>query len=147
MVAPENVINHLALFRRVIDRQGDTMLENAFAELLQNGTLQRHLRKSLRVYRERRDFFCKLLQEKLSEHISFQVPDGGMAIWAKFNDGINLSSLAAGALKRDLYFYDGAGYFLTAPRINATRLGFASSTPGELEQCVDILQELLGKKA
>ncbi|MDN3582295.1 PLP-dependent aminotransferase family protein [Mucilaginibacter flavus] len=57
LVASENVIEHLASLRRIIDRQGDTLLENGMAELLQSGIIQRHLRKSLRLYRQRRDLF------------------------------------------------------------------------------------------
>ena len=62
LVAPEEVIEHLSHYRRIIDRQGDFILENALAELLHEGIIQKYLRKSLREYRERRDVFCKLLK-------------------------------------------------------------------------------------
>ncbi|WP_439695501.1 PLP-dependent aminotransferase family protein [Mucilaginibacter sp. AW1-7] len=141
LVGPENVIEHLAQLRRTIDRQGDTMLENAMAELLQNGVIQRHLRKSLRVYQQRRDVFCGLLNNRLKNHVQFKVPEGGMAVWTYFDSSIDLNRLAQNALKKGLYFQGGNS--LLTP--NFTRLGFASSTPAELEQCVDILEKLLAK--
>ncbi|AEI46730.1 aminotransferase-like domain-containing protein [Runella slithyformis] len=143
LVGPENVISHLAQLRRIIDRQGDTMLENSLAELLQNGVIQRHLRKSLRAYRERRDVFCELLKTELGNYLDFQVPNGGMAVWARFDKSIDMEKLSEKALKKDLFFSNGLQHNDSDNVLNATRLGFASSTPEELEQSVGILKKVI----
>ena len=143
VVASENVIRHLARLRRIVDRQGDILLENAIAELLQNGIIQRYLRKSVRTYRQRRDVFCELLKTHLSDYIQFQVPVGGMAVWTHFDPDINLNVLTQKALQHELYFSPGFRNEEGKPILNATRLGFASSTPEELACCVDILRKVL----
>ncbi len=140
LAAPQNIIRHLSQLRRIIDRQGDTILENAMAELLRQGVIQRHLRKSLRIYKMRRDYFCDLLKLYLDKQLQFQVPDGGMAVWTNFDHTLDLSVLAKKALQHDLYFSDGKIYNAAN---HATRLGFASSTPDELEKCVDILARII----
>jgi GntR family transcriptional regulator / MocR family aminotransferase len=145
LVASENVIRHLAQLRRIIDRQGDILLENAIAELVQNGIIQRYLRKALRTYRQRRDIFCDLLKTNLSDYVQFQVPVGGMAVWTHFDKAIDLTALTQKALQHELYFSTGFRNDEVTPVLNATRLGFASSTPDELECCVDILRKLLKK--
>lgn len=71
LVATEDIIDHLANFRRIIDRQVDNMLENAIAQLLHEGIIQKYLRKSLKEYKMRRDFFC----EKLFELRCIRIPD------------------------------------------------------------------------
>jgi GntR family transcriptional regulator/MocR family aminotransferase len=143
LVGSANVIRYLAKLRRIIDRQGDTMLDNAMADLLQNGIIQRHLRKSLRVYRQRRDVFCNLLQGELNNWLSFHLPEGGMSVWAKFDPAIDLVKLAQRARKKDLYFSDGRIHDTPFSQSNATRLGFASSNIDELEQCIAIMKGLL----
>ncbi|CAH0997579.1 HTH-type transcriptional regulator NorG [Emticicia aquatica] len=145
LIAPEEIVEHLSHFRRIIDRQGDLILENTIAELLQNGIIQKHLRKSLREYRERRDFFCELLQNDLKNEVSFQIPEGGMAVWTKFDNQIDLVKTAENALKYGLYFSNGLQHNLRDRNANATRLGFASSTINELEKCVNILKKSLVK--
>ena len=122
------------------------MLENAVAELLQNGIIQRHLRKSLRLYRQRRDLFCALLHSELSGYLEFKVPEGGMAVWTRFDLMVDLADLAQKALKKDLYFSNGLLQDSVNKPLNATRLGFASSDLQELEQCVEILAGLLKEK-
>jgi GntR family transcriptional regulator/MocR family aminotransferase len=143
LAGPEDVIEHLARYRRIIDRQGDQMLENAMAELLHTGIIQRHLRKSVRVYRQRRDVFCELLKMHLNDFTDFQVPDGGMAVWTKFDPGIDLVRLAEKALAKDLYFANGSGNNQSEHSKSAIRLGFASSAPEELEESVRIIKKLL----
>ena len=143
LVGPEHVIRHLAKLRRIIDRQGDTMLENAMADLLQSGIIQRHLRKSLRAYRQRRDVFCELLKNRLGDYVQFEAPVGGMAVWTHFDPQVDLEKLAQRALQNDLYFNDGRMYHPATSLPHATRLGFASSTPAELERCVEILEQVI----
>ncbi|HEY0670314.1 MAG TPA: PLP-dependent aminotransferase family protein [Sphingobacteriaceae bacterium] len=143
LIGSINVMQHLAKLRRIIDRQGDTMLDNAIAELLQNGIIQRHLRKSVRIYRQRRDVFCNLMLSELKNYLSFQLPEGGMSVWTTFDPAIDLVKLAMKAGQKDLYFSNGRIHHSPFNQQNATRLGFSSSTIEELERCIDIMKQLL----
>ncbi|AWW00851.1 MocR-like pyridoxine biosynthesis transcription factor PdxR [Arcticibacterium luteifluviistationis] len=143
LVAHKDQIDLMARIRRLIDRQGDSLLELAVAELLKLGTVQRYLRKNKKIYEQRRDYFSELLTEQLDSYLNFEKPMGGMSIWTKFNDDINLIKLAERALKKDLYFSDGNQHCGSYPGLNSTRLGFASSTEEELETAVKILKSLL----
>jgi GntR family transcriptional regulator/MocR family aminotransferase len=145
LVGSENAVRYLAKLRRIIDRQGDTMLENAMADLLQNGIIQRHLRKSLRTYRQRRDVFCDLLNTHMSPYIDFQKPIGGMAVWTQFDPSINLPALSENASQNDLFLADGTENNAPTQVPNAIRLGFASSTLEELEQSVEIMKKILSR--
>lgn len=143
LVAPEDVIEYLSYHRRIIDRQGDNILENAIAELLHEGVIQRYLRKALREYRTRRDILCQLLEQDLGDKLRFQVPEGGMALWAEFDADIDLAQVAQRALKQGMYMSSGVNQSVLGYSYNANRLGFASSTPAELERCVEILKKIL----
>lgn len=143
LVGAVDVIRQLAKLRRIIDRQGDTMLDNAMAELLQDGSIQRHLRKSLRVYKQRRDVFCALLQSELSNFLNFDLPEGGMAVWTKFDPAIDMVRLSKIGLQKGLYFSDGKVHDSPFQIRNATRLGFASSNLEELGCSINILKSIL----
>jgi GntR family transcriptional regulator/MocR family aminotransferase len=139
LTGPEDVIDQLARLRRIIDRQGDLMLENALAELLEYGLIQRHLRKSMREYKQRRDVFCEALKGGFGDRVNFAIPDGGMAVWTQFDPQINMVEFAQKALQKGLYFSDGTVY---GPH-NFTRLGFASSNTSEMEQGIEIMKKSL----
>lgn len=145
LAASENVIDHLGRVRMLLDRQGDHILDNAMGELLNEGTIQRYLRKTLNVYKERRDFFCGLLAQELGDVAMFSIPEGGMSVWTKFSRSVNLEALSAEALKRGLLISDGKAHHYPGLQLNAIRLGFASSSLQELEKSVKIIKAIVGK--
>ena len=146
MVAPPNLIDQATRLRRLIDRQGELLLEEAMANLLKNGDISRHLKKANKVYHERRDIFCSLLQEQLAGHISFKIPDGGFAVWINYLNGIKADEVSQKAAANGLTMSDGKSYFQdkTQP-LHYARLGFASMNPKELETAVDILAASIKK--
>jgi len=143
LIAPEYMITAYTQLRRILDRQGDPVLELALAELIQNGVIRRYLKKSLKQYRCRRDLCVQLLQEKLGEYIDFKTPDGGMAIWAKFNQKIDLPQLSQLAIKNDLYLSNGLNYNPPRKKLNACRMGFASRNLKEIEESVMLLEKTI----
>ncbi len=143
VVGPQNFIRAAAQLRRIIDRQGDAVMEQTVAELMHEGAIKRHLKKALKTYHLRRDFFCELLKDRLGNEIEFKIPDGGMAIWARFDSSIPLVELAAKSLKKKLHLSNGLRYNPENQYLNATRMGFASLTLTEIEQSVEALERII----
>jgi GntR family transcriptional regulator/MocR family aminotransferase len=53
LVATPDVVARIMAYRQLIDQQGDHVLERALAELMLDGTIERHVRKARRAYRAR----------------------------------------------------------------------------------------------
>ncbi|ASZ13916.1 PLP-dependent aminotransferase family protein [Chitinophaga pendula] len=143
LVAAENVIEHLAKVRVLHDRQGDHILDNAIADIINDGTIQRYLRRTLPIYEQRRDLFCKLLREELRDSTQFTIPEGGMSIWTMFDPSIDLESLSKKAYQKGLLISDGNAHNYPNYKSHAIRLGFASSNDNELIRSIEILKTLL----
>ncbi|GAB3918524.1 PLP-dependent aminotransferase family protein [Larkinella terrae] len=139
MVAPENLIDQATQLRRLIDRQGESLLEEAMANLLKNGDINRHLRKANKIYHERRDVFCQLLHGQLPNEIQFEVPDGGMSVWATYTGGVTSKAVAERAEGFGLRVDSGENYSHQKVSSPHVRLGFASMNAEELEQAVFLL--------
>ncbi|MBX2843078.1 MAG: PLP-dependent aminotransferase family protein [Flammeovirgaceae bacterium] len=139
MVAPKVIIDEIAMFRRFIDRQGDHILELAIAQLFKEGLIQRHLKKALKLFHQRRDMFAQLLREKMGNKVQFVLPEGGMAIWSKFNKSCPLDILIEKAHNKGLYIPPYRHFSPKNQDLNATRLGFASLNEEEMEQALSIL--------
>lgn len=145
VAAPQNLIVQLTRLRRMIDRQGEQLLEEALANLLKNGDIGRHLKKTNKIYHERRDVFCSLLHEQLGDHISFKIPDGGFAVWLRYLNGINAREVSLKAGEMGLSISNGGDYFYRSMNTEFIRLGFASLNLKEQEEGVDILRRAVGK--
>jgi GntR family transcriptional regulator/MocR family aminotransferase len=145
VAAPQNLILQLAKLRRMIDRQGEQLLEEALANLLKNGDIGRHLKKSNKIYHERRDLFCGLLREHLGDHISFKIPDGGFAVWLQYLNGLKASEVSQKANEMGLTISNGEEYFSRSVNAQFIRAGFASLNPKEIEEGVGILGKAVQK--
>jgi GntR family transcriptional regulator/MocR family aminotransferase len=143
MVASAKFIESASKVRQMIDKQGDTLLEEAFAVLFNEGEMDRHFRKSLKIYRQRRNIFCDYLQLQLNGKISFKVPEGGLGVWVNFNPSVDLKELSRQAAKNGLYIGDGSFYQNESFSPNALRMGFASLREQEATEAIDILKKLI----
>ncbi len=139
IIAPENFITAVSNLRRAVDWQGDSLMEIAIAELFRNGTIAGYIRKTVKLYRERRDYFCNNLLAKLGKNISFKIPDGGMSVWVKFNTA-DIKSVAERALEYDLIMSNGKEYNTSNVNYNSARFGFASLNFQEMDKAIDILK-------
>lgn len=146
MVAPEAVIKEAAAIRKLIDRQGEQLLEQATAELLSTGEIGRHLKKSHKIYQERLDNTCRLLQQHLGSYLSFDKPNGGLAIWATYRKNINAKAVAQNAEKLGLRISDGSNYFFQPNSCvpnNFIRIGYCSLNEKEMTAAIDIWKKAL----
>jgi len=146
VAAPQNLITQLAKLRKIIDRQGEQLLEEAIANMLKNGDIGRHLKKANKIYHERRDALCSLLNDRLGNRVSFKVPTGGFAIWMEYLNGLDARLVAEKAAEMGLTINKGTDYFYDSNvKHSYIRLGFASLNLKELEDGVDILDRAMKK--
>lgn len=143
LTANPKFVDACSSLRQLIDKQGDSLLEEAFSSLFDNGEMERHFRKSLKIYKQRRDLFCEVLSSDFKDVISFDVPEGGLAIWSLFNKDINLKELSQRALKAGLQIADGTFYDNELFKPNGLRLGFASLNEKEISQSLALLRTLI----
>ncbi len=102
--------------------------------------MKRHARKARQVYRERRDRFAELMEEALVDGLEFDVPNGGLAIWARMKGPGSAEAWAEPAEKMGLIVTPGIHFTLDASReLECSRLGFASLDEKELQRAMQLL--------
>ena len=104
------------------------------------------MKKAQLAYHKRRDFLCSLLHDKLSDIIDFKVPDGGLAIWAKFHKSVPLPPLAEKLKSQGLIISNGLIHNTSPISMNATRMGFGMMNEEEAEKAVELLTKTIRSK-
>jgi GntR family transcriptional regulator/MocR family aminotransferase len=132
IAATPDVIARIASYRRVVDLQGDHVLERAVAELLADGTLERHVRRARRTYRDRRDALCAALRREMPE-LEFEPPHGGVALWLRA-PGIDVDHWVERAAADDVAFQPASRFALDGKRRDCARLGFGACTERQLAE-------------
>ena len=145
MVAPKNFVEEAAHLRRIIDRQGDPMMELTYAHMIKDGDIQRHSKKALKIYKERRDLFCQILQEELSDYIDFKIPDGGMSVWVTLKNNGDWRTIRDQAQAKGLSIEPHEKYNPTRQDHSGIRMGFASLNKEEIRKGLEILVDVIRK--
>lgn len=143
LAAPARFLEQALTVREVVDRQGDTALEAAVAELLEEGEVQRHVRKMRNVYRSRRDALVEALGRELGGVLEVQPPPGGMALWARCTPEVDAARWARAGLEERVAFVPGGEFSFDGEPVAAVRLGFAALKEAELAEAVRRMQRAL----
>jgi len=141
IVAPQNLINEMQKYMGILDRQGDVVMEQVLGEMIAEGDIHRHLKKSLKIYQERRNHCCALLAKYFGHQLSFIIPTGGLAIWVEWNIPISLWKLAKDCQAKDLFIPKNILY--QNKNLIAMRIGFGHLTIEEMERSLEIMSSCL----
>jgi GntR family transcriptional regulator/MocR family aminotransferase len=138
VVAPKLVVERLVQLRAVMDRQGDHPMEAAVAELIDEGELQRHVRKMRLAYQTRRDALASALAGLPELH--FELPRGGISIWVRAQVSVaRFERFRAACEARGVVLAPGAQYAFDERPLAATRLVFSRSSVSELQRAVQVM--------
>jgi GntR family transcriptional regulator/MocR family aminotransferase len=126
VVAPAALIASVSAHRLYTDVQGDRVLEYALADLIELGEIQRHIRRVRREYAARRDVLVEALRKTVGSALSFTVPAGGIGLWVRAADGIDIDAWAARARNLGAVIATAASFAHDRKVRPFARLGFAS---------------------
>ncbi|MGB7395318.1 MAG: PLP-dependent aminotransferase family protein [Pricia sp.] len=143
LIASKEFVDEAAKLRGFVDRQGDALLELTFADFIKSGDLDRHIRKVMRIYHRRRDFFCTLSKDELGDFFECEIPKGGMAVWARLNLKYSWEVVSTVATKHRLKIGDWQRYDSAGMGHNGIRIGFASSTEAEIRELIGRLKKTM----
>jgi len=146
VVAARRVIDGLADIRMRVDRQGDAAMEAAVADLMDEGEVQRHVWRTQRLYRARRDAFAEILAKRLRGVIEFRVPSGGTAVWARVAEGIDVEAWARRALERGVVLRTGRNFTPDSRSIPYLRMNFSAYEASRLDEAARRLVAALPTK-
>jgi len=143
LVAPPDFLQRAARERFSIDIQGDHVLEQAIGELFDDGEVQRHARRARRLYEARRDFMVARLRKVLGGALAVEPPSGGIALWARVAEDIDVPAWSARALELGVFFAQGRHFSFTDRPLANLRLGFAGFDAHEATEAIQLLAQAL----
>ncbi|MBE8728259.1 PLP-dependent aminotransferase family protein [Flavobacterium hungaricum] len=141
VTAPSEFIKELEKHQNILEPGIDVIKEQVLTEWISEGEAHRLSKKNKKIYKERRDHFTALLNEKLNGSIKFKVPQRGLAVWVEWLDRFNLIQFQKECAANGLFLPKTILY--QTKDLTATRLGFGHLEKEEMEKAVSILSSSL----
>lgn len=145
VVVPPQLIDLFTVAQRRTGMLASIQVQNALTDFIGDGHFLAHIRRSRRLYRDRRDYLVTSLRKQVSEYFEIEVPAGGMQLiaWCRgtLNDQTLTDRLAiAGIVARPV-----STLFVGRKRRSGLLLGFAAWREAEVDRAVDILLQVAKK--
>jgi DNA-binding transcriptional MocR family regulator len=123
---------------------GDSFfLQALLHEFILKGHFDKHIRRSVKEYKRRRNAMCKALSENLPEGCHFREPSGGLSVWLELPEQIRSLPLLSLARDAGVEFLPAAFCMPDRQDAAALRLTFARNSVEEIESGIKVLCSVL----
>ncbi|WP_248730866.1 PLP-dependent aminotransferase family protein [Pseudomonas sp. MWU13-2517] len=134
VVAPASVIEVLQRSAALVVGDSDAVAQKMLADLINQGELKKHLRRVSKEYAARREVLQSCLQQSFGDRIRVREPEGGLALWVRFQDETDVDQLVKAAQGQGVIVRSARQFSPMNLPENALRLGFASLDRDEIRQ-------------
>jgi len=128
LAAPPEVTRRLSGLRNLIDLFTNSLSQATLYEFCKRGLLDAHLQHIRPIYGERRDAMAAALR-RYCPALEFDVPHGGLFIWARLPRGVDSRRLLEAATEQGLGFMAGPLFYADRGGEDHIRLCFACHPP------------------
>jgi 2-aminoadipate transaminase len=130
------VLDRLAMLKLEADFHSPTLIQYIAARWLATGAYDRHVKRTMPFYRERRDALLAALERHLPGEYRVDTPHGGHHLWVTLNRPLDERALFSEAARHGVAFTPGGA--VTAERRSQTslRLSFSLADPQQLDEGV-----------
>jgi GntR family transcriptional regulator/MocR family aminotransferase len=143
LIAEGPVLQRLIHLKTVSDLSTSPLLQRTLEAYVSVGQYQRHLRRSCRLYRQRRDAMLTAIRRHLPT-VHVDPPQGGLFVWLRLPAGCSSVDLLARGRVAGVEFAPGTRFFVEPSEGERyLRLNFATQTPAEIVEGVRRLGSLV----
>ena len=147
VVVPNQLTDAVADAKLGTDRGSPVLEQLAFAEFIECGAFDRHLRRTRQTYRRRRDALMTALQSRFPNLRSRGIA-AGLHVLFDLPPDVNEQDVVTTAEQQGIRLYGAAGYYANPKRgVPALVLGFGGLTESAIPEAVANLAIAIGRAA
>ena len=147
VVAPKPLAGPMAALRQIIDWHPPIAAQTALAGFIEDGLLDKHLRRARRVYAERHQLLTRALSGPLSAHLTAITPNAGLHIAALLRNGLEEDAVLEAADAHGITMFRLREFFYACPPRHGMLFGFGAITTADLPAALRILGGVLATAA
>jgi GntR family transcriptional regulator/MocR family aminotransferase len=144
---PPAFIQSLAAYQTILNKEGDPILQQAMANLLVAGDIQKQIHQMRAVYEKKLAFTSDIVHTGLTSQVHYTQPQGGLAIWLQLYKQVPPEQLLKKIQSAGVNVVHPLSYYVSpAHPAMGLRLGYASLKEAVLakglEKLAKVLQQL-----
>lgn len=143
VVGPSEVMAMMAQAKQMADLHSSSIDQQALYYILRDFDLDRHINSLRKEYGMRMNIMRDFLKSMKPGLFTWVEPKGGMFMWVKGQDDLDVTKLLDKAVENGVAYVPGAPFYVSQPKLNTFRLNFSHSAPETLKIGMDRLVSVL----
>ena len=144
ILGPEAVLEQIYICKQALDLCPPIFDQYIAAEFMGSGALDANLRKSIDLYRGKRDLMLSLLEKHMPAGVSWTHPEGGLFLFLTLPENIDTVALYPRALAAGVAYVAGSFFYSDGSHRNTMRLNFSFLDRSRMEEGIRLLARVIG---
>jgi 2-aminoadipate transaminase len=129
-IAPAQIISKMTVGKQTSDVHTPMLNQMLVEGWLKSTDLDAHISGLRAVYERKLNLMCDCLEKNAADFLTFKKPEGGMFVWCKLNEGIDMPKFCLDAVKGKVAVVPGSAFMVDeSEKTQFIRLNF--STPSD----------------
>ena len=142
-IAHPDILDKIYVCKQSLDLCPPIFDQYVAAEFLRSGRLDDNLKKSVELYRSKRDLLLSVLKEYMPAGVRWTRPEGGLFLFLTMPEGFDAVKFYDKALGAGVAYVAGEFFHPDRSGKNTMRLNFSFMSPERISEGVRLLAELL----
>ncbi len=145
-IAHPDILDKIYVCKQSLDLCPPVFDQYVAAEFLKSGRLDANLKKSIELYKGKRDLLLSLLEQYMPEGVRWTHPEGGLFLFLTMPEGFDAVRFYDTALDAGVAYVAGEFFHPDGSGKNTMRMNFSFMTHQRITDGVKLLAEILRKQ-
>lgn len=143
VIAPEQLIAKMTVGKQASDVHTTIYCQLMVNEWMNNYDVEAHLEKIRGIYRKKLNLMCDMIDRELGDFVTYVRPEGGLFIWCKLPDRVNMPEFCKVAVQNKVAVVPGSAFMINeSDPTQCIRLNFSTPTDENIIKGMEILGEV-----
>lgn len=145
IVGPAEIINKFVVSKQAMDLCTPPFSQKIAAYYMKEGKLEERIQKNVELYKVKKDAMLAALDKYMPKRddLTWTKPEGGMFLWLRAPEFINMDELFYKALENNVAYVIGSAFYVNDGGKNTCRLNFSYPSLEEIEEGVKRLSTVI----
>ena len=145
-VAAPEIIRKMEIGKQGTDLHTPNLSQMITYEYLRRGYLAPDLEKAVKIYGEKKSAMSDAIRKYMPEEFECTDPDGGLFIWGRLPERIDVVKMLPEAIERKVAYIQGSVFYADGSGTNYVRLNYSYANLQQIEEGIARLAGLFKEK-
>jgi len=143
MLANPSIIEKIVIAKQSADLCSPPFTQRIIARFMEKGYLDRNIDKTIKMYRQKRDWMMEAFEKYMPEGVTWTRPEGGLFLLVTVPEHIDTDKLFHQAIEHNVAFVVGSAFHCDDSGHNTMRINFSYPTQQQIDEGVKRLAQAI----